>query len=148
MDTARWRRSDGAASQVPLGLGGRRERLDRNSLLGFLEIERAIDEPDVAERLREVPEQAFAVGIEFFGEQSERGGVLLGILEDLADSLDAAGAGKAPDQPERTRYEGLFLTGEAIVFVPMDETSVGQQALLDGVDGPLDAFVREGKESQ
>ena len=65
-------------------------RFRRFALLGLVEIECAVDQADVTERLREISPVFAGLGIHLLGEQPKRAGVPHRALEEVTGFLDSA----------------------------------------------------------
>src|SRR3712207_5860904 len=79
--------------------------------------ERRVDEPDVRERLREVPEGRAGVGVYLLGEEAHVVRVSEQLLEGSGGSFDVAAASHAFYRPEAAETE-CSLTGREPVVGP------------------------------
>src|SRR5690606_24469254 len=110
------------------------------------ERQRRVDQPDVAEGLREVAELLVGFGVDLFGEQAEVVPPLEESDEDRVRLVEPAEAGERLDEPERANEERAFAAGKAVrAQVPVDELRTCE-VTLDRLDGGDDAGVVGRKE--
>lgn len=75
------------------------------------EIQGTVDEPDMTERLREIPQLLSSVRINFFCEEPEWTDALQHLLKDRRRFLSAPRESERTDQPKRTESEHALLAG-------------------------------------
>jgi len=128
----------------------RDERLGRDPLVLEDQVHEGVDQREVRERLREVPEVTAGVRFDLLGIQQERAREGQQLLAQGAGTGELPDVGESRDQPERADREGPFLTGEAVIglldAVAQDEVVFGE-FIGDGQHGRLDALVLGRQES-
>src|SRR5207302_2317887 len=93
--------------------------------LGLADRPGGVDEPDVAEGLREVAEQLAGLGIDLLGEESEVVAEPGGGAECFLRLVDLAGQRLRFGQPEGAQQERSLVAFEPVVGqVPIDQTPV------------------------
>src|SRR5215471_17406772 len=109
-------RAPTAPSSVPtnsVGPGPQEARCPRSVVELVVEVDRCVDQRQVAERLREVAE-LLARRPDLLREQAQVVGVREHLLEDQAGFLQAAGAGQRVGVPEGANGEGALVTEQAV----------------------------------
>src|SRR4051794_15947308 len=114
------RRAVGARSQARSGGLRWWSRRDRRS-----DRPRGVHEPDVTERLWEVPEQLTRMPIDFLREETDVVYVADGGLESGPCRVDVSGERLAFRQPERAQQEGSLLAFEPVGReIPIDQPAL------------------------
>jgi hypothetical protein len=97
---------------------------------------RGVDQPDVAERLREVPDHLAAGRVDLLGQEADIVDSGHGTLERRGGGLDLTGQRLRLRQPERAQQERPLLTGEAVTGpVSVHQPPLVSEPLSDGIDG-------------
>ena len=135
------RRSAGAATRAELDRRGQKSS-SRSS--ATTDPRRRLDQREVGERLREVPEVPAGVDVELLRVEPERRGDPEQPLHEVARALLLADDRQRGDQPEGADEEGPLLAGQAVVGlvrpVPQDEAVLGQ-LVGDGEHAAVQALV-------
>src|SRR5437870_671050 len=123
----RWNRSPAPGYMATSSTG----RLFRSqAMLGLGDGPRGIDQTDVAEGLREVPQQLARCFVHLFGQEADVVGEGGGALEGDPGSLDLTGQGQRLGQPEGAQKERPFGSLQAIFrAVPEDQAVVVGQPI-------------------
>ena len=97
-----------------------------------------VHQPDVAERLREVPEQVAGAGVHLLGQQPDVVDMADRAVEDLRRPLHLPGDRQSVRQPERAEQEAALVAGQPVDpapgAVPADQTALVGQPFIDRGD--------------
>src|SRR6266542_6224764 len=117
-NSARYSRDPITAGSLPAR--GLHRPLDRSGLpdrargLRLRDGPRRVDEPDVAEGLREVPQQLTGLFVDLLGQEPDVVGKRDGAFEHGPGPVDLAGPGQRLGEPERAQQEGSLGTPQAV----------------------------------
>lgn len=110
------------------------------------ERERCVDQPDVAEGLREVAELLPGFRVDLFGKEAEVVPALEESGEALVRLVEPTEVGEGLDEPERADDERALAAGQAVgAEIAVDELVAGE-SVTDRLDGRDDARVGRREE--
>src|SRR6185437_1558217 len=95
-------------------------RLRRHGAHGLfrqVEGDRGLDQAEMRERLREVPDQLAGVRVDLLGQQADVAAEPQQALEQLSRTLQLAGAREALHEPERADRERRLVSGKPVYAV-------------------------------